>query len=166
MSRMICGITGHRDIPAEKTNGVKKALEQEIDRALADGYTCFLSGFAAGADLLFAEIVANKIRKSPAIELKAAIPCQGRLDTLKRSRQTGALVDCCTQIYVVSERYYPGVYAKRNRFLVEQSNRIIAVYDGRKAGGTADTLRLAQRMGKDVREISIGAMEVPASISK
>ena len=162
----ICGITGHRVIPAEETGGVKKALVREIDRAIADGYTCFLSGFATGADLLFAEIIADKISNQAAIELKAAIPCQGRLDTLKRSAQTKALLDRCTDIYVVSECYHPGAYAKRNRFLVEQSNRIIAVYDGRRTGGTAQTLRLAQRMGKDIREISIGATEHSASVCK
>ena len=47
-----------------------------------------------------------------------------------------------------AEQYYKGCYARRNRYMVDQSQRIIAVYDGRPAGGTAATVRYAKE--KDV----------------
>ena len=132
-------------------------MEREVDRAIRDGFTSFLSGFAEGTDLLFAEIVAERIAENPALQLRAAIPYRGRLEALKETEQTKKLLDLCTEIYVAAEAYNPGVYAKRNRCMVERSERVIAVYDGREKGGTAGTIRLAHRLKRELREIAVGA---------
>lgn len=63
MDKKICGVTGHRKIPAEYAEQVKQGLLYEIEKAVADGYTCFISGFSEGAEQLFAEIVLEKQRK-------------------------------------------------------------------------------------------------------
>ena len=161
MQEKTCCVTGHRDIPAEQTGHIKKSLAQEVDRAISDGFTCFISGFADGADLLFAGIIAERIAKNPALKLIAAIPYQRRLDTLKKSERTKALIDLCAEIYVAAEKYHPGVYAKRNRYMVERSDRVIAVYDGREKGGTVGAIRLAHMMKKELREITIGELNIP-----
>lgn len=160
MKEKTCCVTGHRDIPAEQVGHIKKFLEQEVDRAINEGFTCFISGFADGADLLFAEIITEKIAKNPTIKLIAAIPYRRRLDTLKKSERTKALIDLCTKIYIVAEEYHPSVYAKRNRYMVEHSDRVIAVYDGREKGGTVGTIRLAHRMKKELREIAAGKLYI------
>ena len=63
--------------------------------------------------------------------------------------------------YVAAEDYHPSVYAKRNRCMVEQSDRVTTVYDGREKGGTVGTIRLAHTMKKKLREIAIGELNVP-----
>ena len=161
MQEKTCCVTGHRDIPAEQISNVKKSLEREIEQALEDGFTCFISGFADGIDLLFAEIIAERIANNPALKLIAAIPYQRQLDTLKKSERTKALIDLCTEINVAAEEYHPNVYAKRNRYMVEHSDRVIAVYDGREKGGTVGTIRLAHTMKKELREISVGKIHIP-----
>ena len=50
-------------------NYVKAALQREIDRAAADGYTCFIRGFGEGVEQYFAEIVLEKQKENPALEL-------------------------------------------------------------------------------------------------
>lgn len=150
---MTCCVTGHRDISPDQVGYVKDSLEREIDCAINDGFSCFISGFADGADLLFAEIVADRIAKYPALRMIAAIPYRKRLDKLKKSEHTKALLDRCAEIHVAAEEYHPGVFAKRNRYMVECSERVIAVYDGRKKGGTAGTIRLARAMEKELRQI-------------
>lgn len=50
----ICCVTGHRSIPEDLTVFVRKQLEKEVDHAVADGFTYFVSGFAEGVDLMFA----------------------------------------------------------------------------------------------------------------
>ena len=164
MQGKTCCVTGHRDIPEEQIDNVKQSLEREVDRAIRDGFTSFLSGFtsflsgfAEGTDLLFAEIVAERIAENPALQLRAAIPYRGRLEALKETEQTKKLLDLCTEIYVAAETCNPGVYAKRNRCMVERSERVIAVYDGREKGGTAGTIRLAHRLKRELREIAVGA---------
>ena len=61
-----CCITGHRDIPAEKTKFVEEELRKEVAAAIEDGYTRFISGFAEGADLMFAAVVAAAKKKMTA----------------------------------------------------------------------------------------------------
>lgn len=166
MQEKTCCVTGHRDIPAEQIGHIKRSLEQEVDRAISDGFTCFISGFADGIDLLFAEIIAERIAKNLALKLLAAIPYQRRLDTLQKSERTKALIDLCAEIYVAAEEYHPSVYAKRNRYMVERSDRVITVYDGREKGGTVGTIRLAHTLRKELREIAVGELHIPSQLRK
>ena len=166
MRNLTCCVTGHRSIPAEQLGHVKISLEQEIDRAISDGFTCFIAGFADGVDLLFAEIVAERIAKNPALKLIAAIPYRRRLDTLKKSERTNKLINLCAEIYIVAEEYHPSVYVKRNRYMVERSDRVIAVYDGREKGGTAGMIRLTHKMKKELREIAVGTLHIPQYMEK
>ena len=140
-----CCVTGHRTIPEERAARIQSLLRREILSAIADGYTHFISGFAFGADLLFAEIVAERKQSRP-ITLEAAIPYPGRMKTPDKTFQR--LIRCCGTVKIHSAAYCPDCYQRRNRYLVEQSQRIIAVWDGRTTGGTASTLRYAR--GRDV----------------
>lgn len=38
----------------------------------------------------------------------------------------------------------------RNRFLVDHANILLAVYNGERRGGTAATVRYAQKMGREI----------------
>ena len=141
-----CCVTGHRDIPAEQMDRIQKLLRREILAAIEDGYSHFISGFATGADLLFAEIVAE-LREVYPITLEAAIPYPGRMKTPDKTFQR--LIRCCDTVKIHSDSYFKGCYMRRNRYMVGQSQRVIAVYDGRPTGGTAATVRYAGK--KDVR---------------
>ena len=77
MKEKVCGVTGHREIPAEYMEQAEQGLRREIEKAIADGYTYFISGFADGADQLFAGIVLEKAKDNPALRLEAAIPGPG-----------------------------------------------------------------------------------------
>lgn len=144
----ICCVTGHRDIPEEKMDRIQKLLRQEILAAIEDGYTHFISGFATGADLLFADIIAE-LKEIYPITLEAAISYPGRMKTPDETFQR--LIRCCDTVKIHSDSYFKGCYMRRNRYLVDQSQRVIAVYDGRPTGGTAATVRYAK--GKDVRVV-------------
>ena len=143
-----CCVTGHRDIPAEQMDRIQKLLRQEILAAIEDGYTHFISGFATGADLLFAYIVAE-LKEIYPITLEAAIPYPGRMKTPDETFQR--LIRCCDTVKIHSDVYSKGCYMRRNRYMVDQSQRVVAVYDGRPTGGTAATVRYAK--GKDVRVV-------------
>ena len=143
-----CCVTGHRDIPAGQMDRILKLRRHEILAAIEDGYTHFISGFAAGVDLLFADIVAELKELCP-ITLEAAIPYPGRMKTPDETFQR--LIRCCDTVKIHSDSYFKGCYMRRNRYMVDQSQRVIAVYDGRATGGTAATVRYAK--GKDVRVV-------------
>lgn len=77
--------------------------------------------------------------------LEAAIPYAGRLKT--KDKEFHRLLTACDGVKVISDRYVPSCYMNRNRYMVAQSQRVIAVYDGRDKGGTLFTLRDAHVQG-------------------
>ena len=129
----ICCVTGHRDIPDDQEEKIKAALEREIEKAAADGYTGFMTGFEVGVDQTFAELVVGLQKKNPDLKLIAVLPSQ---------KQSAA-------------------YTRRNRFMVEHADRVIAVYDGRETGGTVKMIRLVHQMRKELREIPVGEIHLP-----
>jgi len=147
-----CCVTGHRDIPAEKVDFIRNKLTSAVQNAIACGYTHFISGFAAGVDLMFAEIVAN-LKASHTITLEAAIPYPGRMKTPDKTFQR--LIGACDVVKVHSAGYSKGCYMVRNRYMVDSSSLVIAVYDGRETGGTAATVRYAMKLGRTVKPIYI-----------
>ena len=103
MDSKTCCVTGHRDIPTSQIDTVKYSLYREIQVAIEDGYTRFISGFADGSDLLFAAIVAKEKQRNPALSLEAAIPYRGRMQTPNREFQRLLLV--CDRVTVIRESY-------------------------------------------------------------
>lgn len=148
-------------LPQNEINKIKAALEHEIDAAVTDGFTCFMSGFADGVDQYFAELVLERKQTNPALELIAVIPYRKRLDSLNKKTRTCELLEACADVVVIQEKYLPSVYPHRNRYMVEHSDRVIAVYDGRETGGTAKTIRFTHRMKKELREIPVGEIVLP-----
>jgi uncharacterized phage-like protein YoqJ len=143
-----CCVTGHRDIPAVQTVYVKEELRRQIQLAVADGYTHFISGMAEGADLYFAAIVAEMKAANPNITLEAAVPYRKRLEAKNKDFQR--LIKLCDSVHVTAETYAKSVYINRNMYMVGKSERVIAVYDGRGDGGTAFTIRYAGARGREV----------------
>lgn len=147
-----CCVTGHRDIPKGKISAVKAALRAEVLAAIADGYTHFISGFASGADLLFAEAVAD-LKAAYSITLEADIPYLSRMFTY--DEEFGRRIKQCDKVEILTDYYYDGCLMARNRYMVDHSSRVIAVYDGRAGGGTAATLRYARESRCAIRMIRI-----------
>ena len=108
-----------------------------------------------------ARILAKYAKQFPALELIAVIPYRKRLDGLNKKTRTRELLEACADVVVIQEKYLPSVYSHRNRYMVEHSDRVIAVYDGRETGGTAKTIRFTHRMKKELREIPVGEIVLP-----
>ena len=147
-----CCVTGHRDIPTEKVLYVQNSLHQELEKAIHGGYVHFISGFAYDVDLMFAEAVVD-FKSSYPITLEAAIPYLGRLNTPDTTFHR--LIKECDIVKVHTAQYSKNCYMIRNRYMVDCSTLVIAVYDGRKTGGTTATIRYAQKRGCTVREINL-----------
>ena len=153
MNEKTCCVTGHRDIPEKRIDYVKQAVRHEILSAIEAGYTRFISGFAEGVDLMFASIVAEEKRQHPELFLEAAFPYAGKLKT--KNQQFHELLRACDGVKVECEKYVPSCFMQRNRYMVHQSQRVIAVYDGRDHGGTLFTMRCAHTLGKEVHLIKV-----------
>ncbi|WP_304508861.1 SLOG family protein [Anaerotignum sp.] len=111
-----------------------------------------MSGFASGVDLYFADIVAE-LKEEHILFLEAALLYRNRINT--KDVESQRLLDECNAIGIHSEKYHQNCYVVRNRFMVQASDLIIAVYDGREKGGTLFTIRYTQAMKKEVKVIII-----------
>jgi uncharacterized phage-like protein YoqJ len=148
-----CSFTGHREYPEGKVEYVRAAIRHEVKQAIEDGFTRFISGFAKGSDLTFAGIVLEFQDENSAITLEAALPYEGRLAA--RDGWFQSLIKRCAEVHVVSERYSSQCYLFRNHFLVDNCERLSAVFDGRNRSGTAQTIRIAEKVGRDIRIIKL-----------
>lgn len=147
-----CCFTGHRP---EKINAseeeVKTWLEIQIDQAIIDGYMTFISGCAMGVDIWAGEIVLRKRNENPTIHLVAATPWPGFASRWNEEwkAQYDNLLRQADLVVNVSEHYHRGVFQKRNCWMVDQSNRVIAYYNG-ATGGTKNTIDYALMRGVKV----------------
>lgn len=147
-----CCFTGHRPdhlpwgmnehhILCRKT---REAIALSIEYACQDGCRLFYTGMAQGIDLLAAETVLHCKKLHPEIELVAAIPYAGQArgwnqDELER--YCSILNQCREEnIHILAPSYARGCLNARDRYMVDHSQRIIAVYDGKSGGGTEYTL--------------------------
>ena len=76
------------DVPQKEINHIKTELQREVEKAVSDGFICFMSGFAEGVDQYFAEIVLEMKKANPALDLVAVIPYRKRLDNLMENGRT------------------------------------------------------------------------------
>ena len=102
------------------------------------------------------DIVLELQNENPDLKLIAVLPYRKRVESLRQKEHTNALLDACAEVVVIREEYHPNVYSQRNRYMVEHSDRVIAVYDGREKGGTVKAIRFAHQFRKELREIPIG----------
>jgi len=148
-----CCVTGHREIPIDRLDFIKQELDREIRLALMEGYRTFLTGFAKGVDILFAECVSTRVDKYPEVFLEAVLPYPGVVSRL--SVEERVLLSKCNGIKTICEKYQHSCFFQRNRYMVLHSKRVIAVYDGRAGGGTLFTMDYARSMGRELRIIEL-----------
>lgn len=149
-----CCFTGHR--PGKLPWGfneedprclaLKQKIADAVDAAYQSGFRHFICGMAQGCDLYFAEAVAALRSRRGGITLEAAIPCPQQADRwpAPERRRYLALLSTCDYESVIQDHYSPGCMQRRNRYMVDHSALVIAVYDG-MPGGTRQTLEYAIR---------------------
>lgn len=156
-----CCFTGHRplkfpwgyDEEWEDCVKLKLKLACEIEAMRQKGVTNFISGMAIGVDMWAAEIVLDLKRAYPqdTIELIAAIPFEGQANKWSveyRERYFDILAQA-DQEFTFQEHYTKSCMHERNRFMVDNSAYMIAVFNGDK-GGTANTLHYAESKGLNI----------------
>ena len=147
--------TGHR--PEKLTlseNEVKERLSEQIRKAVSEGYTAFITGMAKGVDLWAGQIVADLRGSGSEIRLIAASPYEGfgkGWSPEWRSLYLEILEKADLVQYVCPE-YNKGCFMTRNKWMVDHSSLVLAVYNGEK-GGTRNTIDYARKQGIEVRLI-------------
>ena len=118
----------------------------------------FYTGGAMGFDIIAAEIVLM-LKEAPnlnsSIGLICAVPFieQSASYDAEWKRRYDNILAKADEVVLISDKYYPGCYQKRNEFMVDNSDIVITWFDG-KSGGTRNTLRYANKKGKRIVNLS------------
>jgi len=160
-----CCFTGHRpeklpwrfDEDHPDCIALKERIAQELESLYHRGCRHFITGMARGADLYFAEEVLALREHFPGVTLEAAIPCPTQSDswTLAQRRRYQDILDRCDVEALIQREYTRDCMLRRNRYMVERSGFVLAVYDGMERGGTVYTLDYARSRGLEITIIPV-----------
>lgn len=155
-----CAFTGHRpksfpwgyDESAPGCVLLKEVLAGQISVLAEQGVTDFLSGMAQGTDLWCAQIVLDLRKKNPALKLHCVLPCKGQEIKWTASAQERyhAILAQADEIVYVGQEYSRDCMMERNRYLVDHSAILLAVYNGTWHSGTGATVRYARQLGRSI----------------
>lgn len=150
-----CCFSGHRP---EKLNISKteatKLLNTAIEKAIADGYTTFISGMARGIDLWAAQIIINKRDAGENIKLICIPPFKEfeKYWSSNDKKMYNEILQSADFVKFMQEKYTPDCFYNRNRYMVDHSSMLIAAYND-EPGGTKNTIIYA--FSKNVKIINI-----------
>lgn len=158
--------TGHRpsklggyDMKNPTMLKLKEKLLETIEIAITrEGIEHFISGGALGTDTAGFYCVHMIKEKHPHIKNILAIPFKDQANAWSDNQQYwyNKMVNLADEVVYVDELddykmnnmetkiYHPAKMQKRNEYMIDESNLIIAVYDGTK-GGTGNCLYYARR---------------------
>jgi len=138
-------------LAARDLSQINERLDDIIGQLDNKGIERFLVGGALGFDTLAAKAVLRQREKNPRIILVMCLPCksQEKYWPVGDKNTYFELLDAADETIYISEKYYTGCMAKRNLYLVENSEICVA-YLKRAGSGTGQTIRMARERGLTV----------------
>ena len=113
-------------------------MARQIEELIANGYTYFISGGALGVDQDFAEVVLYAKQLHLEIQLEIAVPCRTQADRWSEGERLRyySILDRADKVVVLSEHYTRFCMQKRNEYMVNKSDHVLAYWNGEESGGT------------------------------
>lgn len=157
----ICAFTGYRpeklpygdDENSRGCRSLKQRMFCEILQLTREGVRTFITGMARGVDTWAAEIVLELRNALPdlGIQLWAAIPYNRQASAWSEADQQRRedILARADKVEHISGDYFRGALQKRNRWMVDHADCLLAIYDG-KPGGTQYTIDYAHKKGLEV----------------
>lgn len=131
----------HEQIQAEIADTVRDLVENE-------NVTEFVSGMALGVDQWgAAAVIKARDRLGMDLTLTAAVPFEGQADKwpAKSQQQHSELLALADEVvYVCSEGYAPWKFQRRNEWMVDRCDILVAGWTGKQEGGTYNCLEYAK----------------------
>ncbi len=135
---MIVSATGHRDLSMFD----RSFLIQVASKALLKlNATLALSGGAVGWDTIFAEAA---MAINLPFDLILPYKGQGEKWPEEDRKKYQLLCEKAKSVIYTAEEYHKHCFFVRDRYLVDKSNMLMAMWDGRQKGGTWYTYKYAR----------------------
>ncbi len=162
-----CAFTGHR--PKSFSFGLNESdpaftalyqkMKSSIIQVMNAGCRRFYCGMAEGVDLWCGEIVLDLADQFfPKPEIIAVVPFIGQDKAMRQPffARYHRIMQASTERYLVSRAYHKDCYRKRNQFLVDSCDALIAVYKPFETiSGTMQTVRYAEKKGRKIFRVIV-----------
>lgn len=150
-AQSVC-FSGHRLIPKNKREKLKRELRAEIINAYSKGVRNFYCGMALGFDTLAATAALSLQCELPGMRIIAVVPFQGQSERWTENDRElyEDILANVDEAVVLSRDYYDGCLLSRNDYMLKLSGGVIAYFDGQPKGGTYYTCKKAKSYGLDV----------------
>lgn len=108
-----------------------------------------ITGMAIGVDTVVARAAMElKEEYGADVRIVAAVPFKGQECKwpLSAQQEYNAIIASCDEVvYVCDEGYAPWKMQKRNEYMVDRSNKVVAVWNGDMSGGTYNCVKYAKK---------------------
>lgn len=113
-------------------------IKQSVQALVEKDVYIFLSGMALGVDLMCAEIVLEIKEQNPDIELHCVLPCVDHdiYWTANESKRYWDIIDKADKTFYTMTAYNKFSMIIRNKYMVNEADYIIAVWNQEKKNGT------------------------------
>lgn len=163
MRELTCAVTGYRPsrfrFKYNENNTdckrLKRRMEEQFSLLYRQGVHHFIVGGALGVDMWAGEILLMMKEKTEfsEISITMALPFEGYdTDWDQDNKVRNARIRNLTEVLVIGKEPETSSYIKRNHFMVDHADVILAVYDNNRKmrSGTAMTVHYAERKKKPV----------------
>ena len=141
---------------------VKAMILDEIMRSAANGCETFLNGGARGGDIIFAEqVLLVKATEYPSLQLITVVPHEEQANNWTEAWRDRyfRILELSTEVITLSARYTRDCYHVRNRYLVNNADRLLALYNDGGTGGAAYTVKYARQKNREIIVIDPNTLE-------
>jgi len=161
-----CCFTGHRPehLPWGRAEALKECKDYYLrlcratEEMMEAGCRIFYCGMARGIDNMAGQIVLGLREARPELGLKLIAVCphadQAAFWSAKDKQMHQFLLGLADEVVTLEPSYTPSCFHRRNRYMVDRCDYVIAGFDGVTKGGTASTVSYAKRRGKQILVVS------------
>lgn len=157
-------VTGHRpnklygyDLESKRYQNMKQWMKDFLIEKIKPNSTLqAVSGMALGVDQLFALAVIELKNEGFPIMLHCAIPCKNHECKWPKQGQElyHKILDQADTVHLVTDApYQPYLMNKRNEYMVNMADEVLAIWDGSK-GGTGNCVNYAKKKEKKITLIN------------
>lgn len=145
-------LTGHRPQRLKYSNYLESEEWQVIIKWLKEKIVIFhvtdaYCGMAEGCDCAYALAVIELKKEGYNINLHCVLPCDNYQCNYYVYETIKKYADTWTSL---SKEFYKGCDNVRDQYIVDHSDKLIAIWDGIKSGGVYSTIRKAQKKNLEI----------------
>lgn len=148
-------VTGHRperlgysELDSKISKEWRNLIENLKIILLKAGVTDAYCGMANGCDIAYGlAIYELKYKEGYSIKLHCVLPCK---NYNSENYWYKILKDAADEWVELSDEFYKGCDNVRDQYMIDHSDKLVAIWDDNKSGGVWSTIKKAQRKGIEV----------------